>query len=67
MFSKQKSELVKKVRSRGRGLQFWKVWARSGRAFVRNGKPVNNIKQRNETIKCARRDRTRGRRSLQAG
>lgn len=63
-FSTQKSELVKKVRSRGRGMQFWKVGARSGRAFDRNGKPANNFKQRNGMVKCAQRNRTWGRRSL---
>ena len=38
--------------------------SRSGRAFVRNGKPVNNVKQRNEMVKCAQGDRMQGRRSL---
>ena len=40
--------------------------SRSGRAFVRNGKPVNNVKQRNEMVKCAQGDRTQQTEGLRA-
>ena len=63
-FSKRKSELVQKVRSRGKGMQFWRAQARSRRAFVRNGKAMNDFKWRNEMVKCAEGNRTQVRRSL---
>lgn len=63
-FSRQKSELVQKVRSRGKGTRFWKGWARSSRAFVRDGKPMNDFKWKNEMVKCAEGNRTQARTSL---